>query len=530
VKMSMVPVPPSSAQTSPKWGRRRARLTAAGQQEAATAKAIETRTRSAYIGRVISVQLGAVGCGSILAGFLLFVPDCVHWFVIPVFCCGCIVAADAVDWLRIRRGLLDPVGIIGMLGLHFFFLAPLLQVAWKYSVAYVVPPDDWRPWLGWMACLNVAGLCLYRAVVTTIERRADPTSKTMWVLRAEWFWPVLAVGLVGSLILQSLVYSMFGGVGGYIDAFSSRFAAQEFKGLGLVSIFAESFPIQVMFAYAVYVRRTGRGRSWLTVAAVVVCFIALRVYFGGLRGSRAAYVWPLFWSAGIIHIWVRPIRRSVVLAAAVVLVLFMYGYGLYKAYGSDVVLIITRDDVGERARERNRGLDTTLLSDLGRSDIQAYVLYKLFTPRARMGYEYAVGRTYLGSISLMIPASLWPDRPPPKTKEGTELMFGKGTWNTRHYIASYAYGLAGETMLNFGPAAVPIAYGLFGVLVGSVVVLQRRIRVDDARVLILPYIMSLCPFVLIWDSDVIIVYILSQAIVPLLLLRASSRVSVYQLT
>jgi hypothetical protein len=200
----------------------------------------------------------------------------------------------------------------------------------------------------------------------------------------------------------------------------------------------------------------------------------------------------------------------------------MYTYGIYKAFGENASDILGHGDISKFTSARNRGLDTTVLSDLGRADIQAYVLSRLWSPRARGGYEYAFGRTYVGAAAVVVPSSFWPDRPPGKVKEGTELMYGVDVWNTRHFMASFAYGLAGETMLNFGPLAVPLAYVAFGCLVGLVSRWARRLSPDDSRMLLVPYIVSLCPFVLLWDSDVIVVYVITQGLLPLLLIRASS--------
>src|SRR3954468_2943970 len=130
-------------------------------------------------------------------------------------------------------------------------------------------------------------------------------------------------------------------------------------------------------------RRSAALRSWTTVLAGMGLFVALRVYFGGLRGSRAAYIWPLFWFVGLIHLWVRPIPRSFIIAGLVQVVLFMFAYGLYKGYGGDLMTALRRGEVSQVAEERKRGLDSTILGDLGRSDVQAYVLYRLISPTDR---------------------------------------------------------------------------------------------------------------------------------------------------
>lgn len=472
-----------------------------------------------------SAEIAFIICGVVLAAFVAAVPNCMHWFVVPVLACGCIVGADAVDWFRSRRTLFDPVGVLGLLGLHVFFLAPLLHVTWDYWMPYVVPPDDWRHWLGVMAVINLVGICVSRYVISLFERNPVKPHPTIWVLDTSRLIPLLLVGMALSAVAQWMVYSAYGGINGYVEAFSSRAVKDEFRGMGWVFIISEAFPTLAMFGYVVYARHSLIARSWAVIFTALLLFILLKVYFGGLRGSRAAYVWPLFWFVGIIHFWVRQIPRSLVIAGLAAVVLFMFGYGLYKAYGEDLVYTLNSGDVSEIARERKRGLDSTLLGDLGRSDVQAYVLYRLTSPTDRtVTYEYALGRTYLGTAALLVPGRLWPDRPPPKTKEGTELFYGANTWGTRHYPATFAYGLAGETMLNFGPIAVPLAFAAFGAIVALITRWCKVVAVQDSRALIVPFIVSLTVFLLIWDSDVILIYAITSGILPIVLIRMSSRI------
>ena len=68
----------------------------------------------------------------IALGFAAFSPQCAHWFLIPLVFCGTLTSMDALEWLRGRLDLMDPIGLMGVVGFHFFFLAPLLHVAWDY--------------------------------------------------------------------------------------------------------------------------------------------------------------------------------------------------------------------------------------------------------------------------------------------------------------------------------------------------------------------------------------------------------------
>jgi hypothetical protein len=85
----------------------------------------------------------------ILAEFLPRSEQFLHWFVIPVTLSGILIGIDAIDWWRGRFNIFDPVGILGLLGFHFFFLAPLLHVRWdSWLEPWYTPPADWRPFVG----------------------------------------------------------------------------------------------------------------------------------------------------------------------------------------------------------------------------------------------------------------------------------------------------------------------------------------------------------------------------------------------
>ena len=466
----------------------------------------------------MSVQIAAAACAVVVVAFLVVEPDTLHWFVLPAYVCGVLVGVDAVQWVTGRRPLLDPAGLLGLIGLHFFFLAPFLHVFLDYYVPYVVPPSDWRDWLGWLGVLNVAGLLAYRVGRADSRRAVPKPDAATWVIQPLPFYASLVGAALLSVALQAAVYAKFGGVGGYVAIFSEQRAAAAFAGMGWVFMFSEAFPVLAAFIYAYYRHRSGRPVPLVEVLIVIALFFLAKILFGGLRGSRAAYVWPLFWVIGIIHLWVRPIPRSLISVGVGILIVFMYAYGLYKNYGSEAVHAIGDANLRETmAKQANRGFSATVLADLARSDVQAYVLYRTVTRDDVTPYRLAWGRTYVGAVAILIPGALWPDRPMHKIVEGTEMMFPKRIWRRGHY-AYNAFGLAGETMLNFGPAAVPVAYGLFGLLVGRVRRWHQNLRPDDGRTLLAPFVVSLCLYVLIWDAEVVLYYIITSALLPAIIL------------
>ena len=488
----------------------------------------EAREDSGFARRgATSLHLSFLFCTLIVFGFVVASEQTAHWFLVPILFCGVLIGCDAADWFRGRLSLFDPAGIIGLLGVHFFFLAPLLHVAWNSWMRYVEPPPDWREWLGGMAIINAVGLVFYRYArrgVALWERRTT-TKETVWRLNRKLLLWAAGCGMILSGVLQIWVYAQQGGIIGYIETFTRAINDPEsfsgFAGMGWIFMVSESFPILAMIYFAVCVDRSRAARAWLVIGLVLFGFFVLQMFFGGLRGSRGNTVWALFWATGIIHFWICPLNRTFVFAGICFLVGFMYLYGFYKDLGQDTLTAYQAGEIDPEASKTGRTFDGLLLGDLGRSDVQAFLLYRLSQPDR--DYQYAWGRTYFASAALLIPRAFWPDRPPGKVKAGTEAQSGVGSWEEHKWSSSLVYGLAGEAMLNFGPIAVPFAYGIFGLVVG---ILQRflyRLRHGDTRLLLYPFLVNSCFSMLEGDSDNLLFNFIKGGLVPILVVWFGSR-------
>src|ERR1700722_4210642 len=171
-----------------------------------------------------------------VGGFSVVSNRFAHWFIIPISICGILMGTDAVDWFRGRLDLYDPQGLIGTLGFHFFFLAPLLHVQWDFFMHEVSPPPDWRDWLGYMGILNVIGILCYRLRRSAFERRTKPVEE-MWEINKRRFRMFLPICLLVSVAAQIWVYAKMGGISGYIDARLND--PNAFLGLGWVFMISE---------------------------------------------------------------------------------------------------------------------------------------------------------------------------------------------------------------------------------------------------------------------------------------------------
>jgi hypothetical protein len=200
--------------------------------------------------RMPSWLIGLCFCSLVLGYCAWQSREFAHWFIIPVFLCGALISPAGVDWIRGRIGLFDPAGIVGMFGIHFFFLAPLLHVLSDEWLRYVVHPPEWREWLGRMACINVAGIMAYFVGLRIMRRKSAPPATWRWQLQPQIFTPLLLGALLLSALVQLAVYAKFGGIQGYITKFSTD-VTESFAGWGFLFMFSESFPILAAIGFAV---------------------------------------------------------------------------------------------------------------------------------------------------------------------------------------------------------------------------------------------------------------------------------------
>lgn len=442
--------------------------------------------------------------------FILASDRCQHWFVIPISVCALVVGTDAIEWLRGRMNLYDPIGIIGLYAVHWFYVAPMLNVAWDFWITDVYAPPDWRDWIGYMGILNALGLILYRLCRRTFKRRV-PAGRVFWKIDRLKARTVLPVLILISAVAQTWVYARFGGITAYMD---SRLMGNqpEWDHMGPMFMISESAPILIAFLVVINLQQS--RIQWTQTFFALSALVVVQMYFGGLRGSRSETVELFFWVVGCIHFLVRPVPRKVIYVGCCCLYVFMYFYAFYKSMGRDAIEAYTasaedREHIAETRHKTTKGL---ILGDFGRADVQAYVLYRLVNDAK--DFDYAKGRTYLGSLALWVPRFILSERPYTKLKEGTEVQYGSGY--DPNYASSRAYGMAVEGMLNFGPIAAPLVYGLLGLAVGWFRKMVDRFQMGDARLLLVPLVTFECMSVLGGDSDNLLYGIAKNGFLPVL--------------
>jgi hypothetical protein len=440
-----------------------------------------------------------------------------HWFLIPVGGCGILILPDAIRWLRREYDTFDPKGIIGLLGVHFFLLAPLLFVFLDLEMLYVSNPVDWRLWIGYAALLNFWGLLIYQLFAGMSQ--GPSSQKKLWTLEPWRFWLFTALFMLVAGACQLFFLANVGGVAGLIEETTARSGV--FVGNGWLVMFGESLPILFFFAATYLHQKKWLKASPLIIILILLFFIVFQFFLAGLRGSRCTTIYAVFWATGIIHYLWRPIRPRQIMISLIPVFIFMVLYGFYKDLGIRVLDLasgeVSYHEIQSEAPDR--GVLPTLFIDFSRVDAQAYLVYKLSGPE---GYQPAYGRTYLGDLSILIPRSLWPDRPPTKVKEGTEILYGPVAYQPNSFESSYVYGLMGESLLNYHFVGVPIAFGVWGFLVSRVRYWLRNLPPGDARRLLAPLLVLTVVTILSSDLDNITFNLIKNGFVPFLVVVLGS--------
>jgi hypothetical protein len=276
-----------------------------------------------------------------------------------------------------------------------------------------------------------------------------------------------------------------------------------------------------MIAIAVYMRSREHRRTWFLILCALILFFVLRIYFGGLRGSRSNTLFAMIWAVGVVHFWIRPVSWRFLGIGLVGAAVFIYIMGFYKSLGSDFGRVFENPAALQSlAEEIGRSDQVILISDLSRADVQAYMLRNL-TERWP-DFPYAWGRTYLSGYTIIVPSALWPTKPESKVMEGTQALLGPGTYIPGVSVSSRVYGLMGEAMLNFGPILAPLSFITLGLLVGVIRRWCYTLHPDDAFRLLLPFLIILCVMYIGSDADNNASALMFRGFVPLLVVWFSS--------
>jgi hypothetical protein len=455
--------------------------------------------------------VAALVCFLVALGFVAYSRAVAHWFLLPLMVCGTLIGSDAVRWVRGVYDTFDPKGLTGLFGFHYFFVAPLLFVALGGEMTVRLAPTYWPPWLGLMAVLNSVGLLLYKISVRWGSRGVK-RYRMAWTAVPGRTTAFLGGGVLVSFLCVCLLFAAFGGFAGMAAANTEKQGA--FAGFGVPRIVADALGMLTFLVIAAHRQQRPNARAGTAIVAVILLAVfAVQFIVVGGATSRGASLTAAVWALVTMHyLWGR-VGRGTLLALVVPALVFLWLMGLYKHYGTRVIEYVeTGSQLGDLSTEANRTVPGMLIGDLSRTDVHACLLHSRvrFPGESRLWY----GRTYATAIIPMIPRWLWADRPGDagKVRAGTDAQQGRGYFREYSFFRSTrAYGIAGEAILNFGPLAVPLAYGVLGWLVGRHRRSLRAVQPGDFRAVWLAYWTYFLVNMLLWDSDNYIAFMVMRA-------------------
>lgn len=468
-----------------------------------------------------------------------------HWLLVPVTVCGVLITVDAAEWFRRRTDVFDPRALIGLFGFHFFYLAPILHVMVDFWAPEGIAPADWRDALGSLAVVNAIGLLIYRGVLSLpapTRAAAPPVARSSGTpgTRSGGVFGARAGGVFGAragaasgdgsaarsgrrpvdervfhgagrialavgvcAFLGQLV--LFGGVGGFLHTVSTD--RQALAGLGWLLILGDSFPLLAFVLVVVRWRRLLARRRRL-LGPLLAGMIVTQFVVAGLRGSRTNTIWPVLVAVIVIHLLVVPVTRRALGISALALVVFLYGYGLYKGSGVRVLDVVRGErSFAQVSNDSNRDLPLVLLGDLARADINARMLERLRVGGAPPAY----GLTYVGGASFLVPRFVLPERPRDKVAVGTDIIYGAGSYAAGKR-SSRAYGITGEGIMNFGVLGGLLSFAALAFAVRHARRFYLRARRSPRLVtaLLAPSVCLLALNLLLWDFGNIVWFALKH--------------------
>lgn len=450
---------------------------------------------------IVDVVASVLICMTTGVVFILLEPRLLHPCVVPLIICGTIIGIDAMRWVRGGVDTFDPKGIIGIFGLNFFLLAPLLVVYYDVDIGLTGSPPDWRPWIGMMGWFNVAGIILYQLSQGFAFKHTRPAKK-IWTVALGKGSVILMVTTFICIVSWIIVMVRMGGFSGVVEW--RLYRERSIGGLGIFRLFAIIFMLVLLINLTVHRKSLSRA-SVICISVILIICSAIQFLTVGLGGSRINIMIPIVWAVGIIHYYWRDLSAKKLLLAMIPIMAFNYVYGLYKAGGERFIDIFHgRTTFSEVIGATNERITGTLVVDVGRADIQAWMLYNWTAVRG--GYELRYGKTYLWAPFTTAPRWLFRWRRPgsEKVRAATEFIYGKGFLDiSKGRLAGKVYGLGGEPVLNFGPWAIPFAFVVWGLGVGYV----RRKWISwpegDSRLLLGPAVSIFVLFCLLADQDVV---------------------------
>jgi hypothetical protein len=333
--------------------------------------------------------------------------------------------------------------------------------------------------------------------------------RTTWRVVPQRILPILAC--LAPIALGTWVYfNRLMWQRGVVEDFVARQMAGQ--GAGWAMLFGgEFFGVLVLMGLISWMIAYHKNYSWQVCAGIFLIGTVAQLLLTVFVGIRGLILQGIFWIAGLIHFYWRRLSIIYLLIGFICFLPFMYFYSFYKDLMQPKMLtslqLIEKSKDFERRTSRN--IQNVILGDLARADVQARIASEV--AGAKHDYHLRYGKTYLFALSKLIPATLrhlviddhslatWS-----KGKAFIDLNEGQGLFDLETNWGTEAFGLGGEAMLNFGLLGVPVAWLLFGLILGVFRRKRDTLTINDSRWALVPFLSYWLAVVPLWDLDVVV--------------------------
>jgi len=467
--------------------------------------------------------ISAIGCSVICIVFAIFESRCQHWCLFPIFICGVLAGADIVAWLRGEIDTFDPKALIALYLFHNCFVAPQMHLFFDIYTDKRFIVYDWGDCLGYMAFFNVAGIISYK-IIHRMFFKITKEVRSHWEIESGKFlsiWSfVLGISFIASLVIR-IFFGIRRGEGG-----ETEYAAGAAGYLGQLSwlrMLGDPFVtlLAMGIIYWISSKHIERQRSLFMVGCLMLSVTIFQFIMVGTRGSRSLILVGILVVTMLVHFRLRPFAVKYILLGMCVVAVFLYLYDFRKKIGERGWEAFYSAEARKSLEyeKGGGGFKGTLLGDLARADLQAYMLHNL--RKDSFEYRYRLGQTYLLSALTFVPRGIWRSKPSNvKRIAGSEIQ-GFTVGSSRRG-SSRQYGLAGEAMLNFGYLAIVPAFMCLGGALGWFRKKLATMTPYDARIFLMPIFILAFQSMIISDSGNWTFGLVRKAFLPFILISMSS--------
>jgi hypothetical protein len=428
-------------------------------------------------------------------------------------------------WLSARIDVFDPLGLFGMFGIIYYLISPIGQIGADYW-PFIPSLSGRDEWFNLWAALNTAGLLIFAGIIGRPTRMPRPL-KREWVIDYKVFRIAALVALLVTFAFQLYIFSKFGGVSGFVQAFSmrqeqrlGRTESDPFSDMGFPLVIAESFKYVFAMCCIIYFRKKSYAHTMPFFALLMIFLLIIFLVFGGLRGSRSATIFSLVFAAGMYRFWIRNIPMKVIVLGVAFVFSFLNIYYWYKIAGtSGVSAMFDKDARGGFNSARQDNTVYVLSRDLGRLDVQTLAMIT----HEEQGVPFQYGATYLGAPFTVIPTAVVPWKPQSLARVKSDVVFGPGKFDPKYKLTTIVFGLVGEAFINFGYIGILLAYAALGFVTARIRRYVYGLQALDARRLLLPVFCLLPVNILLTDAGVLVMILTRALLIPSILVFISIR-------